>query len=68
MTLLHLSRHYILIVVLFCRLVPIGFDPSDGTKASVGGQDGQEAEEAYNKKNDRLRTQDAKSRRTTRTR
>ena len=35
-------------------LVPIGFDPFDGTKASVGGQDGQQAEEAYNKKNDRL--------------
>ena len=35
-------------------LVPIGFDPFSGTKASVGGQDGQQAEEAYNKKNDRL--------------
>ena len=31
-------------------LVPIGFDPFSGTKASVGGQDGQQAEEAYNKK------------------
>ena len=35
-------------------LVPIGFDPFDGTKASVGGQDGQQAEELYNKKSDRL--------------
>jgi len=37
-------------------LVPIGFDPFAGTKASVGGQDGQQAEEAFTKKSDRLDT------------
>jgi len=37
-------------------LVPIGFDPFAGTKASVGGQDGQAAEDAFNKKSDRLDT------------
>lgn len=35
-------------------LVPIGFDPFAGTKASVGGQDGQAAEDAFTKKSDRL--------------
>jgi len=37
-------------------LVPIGFDPFAGTKASVGGQDGQAAEDAFTKKSDRLDT------------
>ena len=54
--LLHLSRHYILIVAGVLTLVPIGFDPFAGTKASVGGQDGQAAEEAFTKKSDRLDT------------
>lgn len=35
-------------------IVPIGFDPFAGTKASVGGQDGQAAEDAFTKKSDRL--------------
>lgn len=35
-------------------IVPIGFDPFDGTRAAVGGQEGQTAEELFNKKNDRL--------------
>ena len=42
-------------------LVPIGFDPFDGTKASVGGQDGQAAEEAFTKKSDRLDARRAKA-------
>ena len=34
--------------------MPIGFDPFDGTRAAVGGQEGETAEELFNKKNDRL--------------
>lgn len=36
------------------QIVPIGFDPFGGTKAAVGGQEGETAEELFNKKNDRL--------------
>ncbi len=36
------------------QIVPIGFDPFGGTKAAVGGNDTQTAEEAFNKKNDKL--------------
>lgn len=35
-------------------IVPIGFDPFDGTRGAVGGQEGETAEELFNKKNDRL--------------
>lgn len=35
-------------------IVPIGFDPFDGTRAAVGGQDTESAAEGFAKKEDRL--------------
>jgi hypothetical protein len=43
------------------QIVPIGFDPFGGTKAAVGGNDTQTAEEAFNKKNDKLDARRAKA-------